>query len=166
LEKIYKLYALNIPYSKKTIDVLFIGGSSPRRDVILNVLKIHCNVVVINNVNNITEYISFIENSKIVLNIYSKEINMPFDYYRFALLYSNKILCITEKMNHINKEIETNLLDFENVVIQVDYDNLVNETILYLNKTEEEIQNIKNKTYEWFKQSDMKDSLIQFFSNI
>jgi hypothetical protein len=166
LENVYIKNKLNICHNDKPIDVLFLGNISPRREKLLNEINKKCKLIIMENNQNIDEYINIIEKSKIVLNIYSKEINMPFDYYRFSLLYSNKVFVITEKISHTNMDIEKNLLELNELIINVDYDNIVNEIENYLNKTDEEIKIIKEKTYETFKKYDMNNYIVDFFTNV
>jgi len=169
LEDLYKSHKLPelLSFHKKEIDILFLGNQcSPRRGDLLNKLSQKYKVVVRNNINSINEYIRIIENSKIVLNIYSKENNKIFDYYRFALLYSNRIFTINETMTNIDTIIEPHLVEFQNIMINIDYDKLAVEIGDYLNKSEEEIEKITSTTYDIFKKNDMNDSIVKFFTEL
>jgi hypothetical protein len=166
LEEIYKQYTEVIPYHKKTIDVLFIiNGMQDRRKNIINKLKQKCNLVVLSGNNNIDEYCSIVENSKIIINIYSKEINKQFDYYRLALLYSNKALVINETMTHHDFSLEPNLIELNDVMINVEYDNMIDTVVEYLKKSDEEISEITEKIYQTFKKHDMKNYIMDFFES-
>jgi len=59
LEKIYNNHKLNIPYSKKPIDILFMGSVDPRsrRDLLLEQLRKKYEVFIMNNVNDIEKFI-------------------------------------------------------------------------------------------------------------
>jgi hypothetical protein len=168
LEYIYNENKINISHDKKPIDVLFLGNADPgtRRKIILDQLSTICKVHIMSGVNNISEYINTIENSKIVLNIYSKESNMPFDYYRFALLYSNKVFAISEKKRDVNLEIQNDLLELSDVLIESNYDDILNTVEYYLKKPEYEIESIKQKTYEIFKKNDMDKYIVNFFQRL
>ena len=168
LEYIYNENKINISHDKKLIDVLFFGAVDlgSRRKLLLDQLSTICKVHIMCGVNNIAEYINTIENSKIVLNIYSKETNMPFDYYRFALLYSNKVFVISEKKRDVNLEIQNDLLELNDVLIECNYDDILNTVECYLKKTEYEIESIKQKTYEIFKKNDMDKYVVKFFQQL
>ena len=166
LETLYEPRKLRIPFHERKIDVLFLGNMSPRRQMLLQKINNKYKLRVMANNNNINEYIHMIENSKIILNIYSKENNKPFDYYRFALLYANRVLVMTETMANINTEIEQNLIEFKDIMINVDYDNIVDKIQVYLNKSNEEIETITQTTYELFKKHDMNNYIVDFFQNI
>lgn len=166
LENIYKSYRLGIPFSEKKIDVLFLGSEGGRRNILFDKIKEKCNFLNINFVNDIEKYIHYIENSKILIDIHSKENNMQFNYYRSALLYSNKILLINESAKNIDLDIENNLLELKDVMIHTDYDNIINEIEKYLNKSEEEINIITQKCYNIFKKNTMNKYMIDFFQNI
>jgi hypothetical protein len=168
LESVYNNCKMNIPFSKKSIDVLFMGSldeRSRRKKILDEIAKTH-NVFIMNNVNNIDKYINIVENSKIILQIYSNENNMPFDYYRLALLYANKVFVISEKHKDNNLDHFSDIKQLSNVIIETDYDNIVNEVNNYLKKSDNEIETITNNTYEIFKNNDMDNCLINYFSNI
>jgi len=162
LETIYNKYRLNIPHNEKPIDVLFMGAvnAGNRRDIILNEISKKYKLFIMNHVNDIDKYIHMIEQSKMVLHIYAREDNKSFDYYRLSLLYANKVLTISEKVE--NKH---NLQELSGVMVETDYDNLVNTITDYLNKSDDEIANITNATYEIFKKNDMDNHICDFFNN-
>ena len=164
LENIYKPLKQNIPFHKKKIDVLFLGSlHSERRNKIFEKIKLKFNFEGVNYINNIDEYINYIENSKIIINIYSKDNNKPFDYYRFALLYSNRIFVLTETPENIDFEIEKNLIEFQDTIIHVNYNDIFCEIEKYLKKSEEEINQITEKSYTIFKKFPMNQYIIDFF---
>ena len=163
LEEAYNRNRLSIPYHQRQIDVLYLGSNNPRRDKILNQIKAKHNLVQFQFITDINQYVYYIENSKIVVNIFSKEDNKPFDYYRLALLYSNKVLVINEKMEHIDESIDKISANMNNVMINVEYDDIPNEVDKFLTKSEQEINYITQKTYEVFKQFDMDQRVVDFF---
>ena len=166
LEKIYRKYTKYIPYDEKPIDVLYIvNGMQERRVKIMNGLKKKCNLCILSGVDNIEQYCLAIERSKMVVNVYSKEINRPFDYYRFALLYANRILVINEAMKHHDFSVEQNLVEFNDVMINVEYDDLVDVVCEYLKKTSHEIEKITETTYQIFKKHDMQNYVMNFFES-
>jgi len=171
LEKIYNNHKLNIPYSKKPIDILFMGSVDPRsrRDLLLEQLRKKYEVFIMNNVNDIEKYINIIENSKIILQIYSNENNMPLDYYRLALLYSNKVFVIGEifeGLEYINENNLSDLSELSEVMIKTDYNNIINIVDKYIIKPDIEIEEITKSTYEIFKKNDMDSCIVNFFKNI
>jgi hypothetical protein len=167
LETIYNSCKLNIDYKNKPIDILFMGASDQgsRRQNLLNKIPKKYNLYIMNNVNNINQYINIVEQSKIVLQIYSKEVNKPFDYYRLALLYSNKVIVINEKHEENITE-NSNLYELNTVIVQCNYDNIINTIDFYLSQQENAINNLSFEAYKIFKKNTMDDKLVNFFSNI
>jgi len=166
LENIYKPLKQNIPFHEKKIDVLFLGSlDSERRNKIFEKIKLKFKFLCVNYINNIYEYINYIENSKIVINIYSKDNNKPFDYYRFALLYSNRIFVLTETPENIDFDIEKNMIEFQDTIIHVNYNDIFREIEKYLEKSEEEINQITEKSYTIFKKFHMNQYIIDFFES-
>jgi len=165
LEDVYKPFKLNIPFHQRPFDILFIGNyGSDRRTHLLKKLNDKYNVKIMSGVNSLDKYINLVEQSKLVLNIYAKESNRIFDYYRFAMLYSNKVLLVNESMKHVDVEIEPNLKELKDVMINIDYDKIYDEIGNYLNKSEKEIEKITSDTYDIFKKNDMNDYLVDFFT--
>jgi hypothetical protein len=164
LEKIYN--KKNIPYERKPIDILFTGAvdSGSRRELMLEKLSKIYKVFIMKNVNDINEYIELVENSKIILHIYAKDINCSFDYYRLALLYSNKVFVISETYKEVNPENSHKLEELSKVLIESNYDDLSNKTEEYLNKSTSEIDTITQQTYDVFKKNTLDESIIKFFS--
>jgi len=116
------------------------------------------------NVNDINEYIELVENSKIILHIYAKDMNHSFDYYRLSLLYSNKVFVISETYKEVNPENSHKLEELSKVLIESNYDDLSNKTEEYLNKSTSEIDTITQQTYDVFKKNTLDESIIKFFS--
>ena len=161
-----------IPYTEKQIDILFMGSlQQPRRRHIIDTLKSKYenkyNIVVLDWCwNDIHCYINTIENSKMVLNIFSNKNNRPFDYYRLALLYSNKVMVVNEAIEHYNPAIETNLIELKDNITNISYHSLETEIDQYLQKSAVEISEITENTYTIFKTHNMNDYVCQFLSNI
>lgn len=157
LEDIYKPFKLNIQYNERKYDVLFLGNyTEPRRHPLLSKINEKYKLLILNGNDNINEYINAVENSKIVVHIFSKEINMAFDYYRFSLLYSNKIMIVGETPKHVDYSIETHLEELMQYMIHTDYDNIINTIDIYLKKTNEEINKITEDIYNIYKKFDME----------
>jgi hypothetical protein len=165
LENIYNKYTLNIPYDKKPIDVLFMGSvdKGSRRGIILEKISKKYKLHVMQNVNDIGKYVNIIENSKIILQIYSNENNKVFDYYRLALLYSNKVPVISENFEGIDYKNGNTLSELCEVITKTDYGNIENIIENHLLKSYNEINTITNKTYVIFKKNDMDSCVINFF---
>jgi len=117
-----------------------------------------------NHVNDIAKYINIIEKSKIIVNIYSKEMNKPFDHYRLALLYSNKIFVVTEDFYTEDSILFDKTL--KDIVIKTDYNNISNCVTEYLSKSEEELELIREKIYKIYKKHDMSENIIHFFTSL
>jgi hypothetical protein len=163
LEQLYDPHRLRIPISHRPIDVLYLGSLNDRREKMINRIRTNHNLVQVQFITDIKEYVELIERSKLVINIFSKEDNKPFDYYRLAFLYSNKVLVINEKMEHVDKTVDEIPQTMSSVMINVEYDDLPNSVDLYLSKSQEEINNITEQTYEIFKQYDMNTRIVDFF---
>lgn len=168
LEYIYNKYKTDIPYDKKPIDILFAGSVDPgsRRGILLEEISKKYKLFIMKNVNDIKEYINIVDKSKIVLQIYSNENNMPFDYYRLALLYSNNVFVIGENFKEHEYSNKNNLSELSEVIIKTDYNDILNVVDKYIIKTTSEIETITNATYEVFKKNDMDSCIINFFKNI
>ena len=66
-------------------------------------------------------------------------------------------------MEHVDTSIDEIPQKMSSVMINVEYDDLPNAIDKYLNKTEREINNITEQTYEVFKQFDMNPRVVDFF---
>jgi hypothetical protein len=156
-----------IKWNNKDIDILFIGRLNDRRMNILDKLKTKYNVHILSgytgkNENN--HMCNLYERSKVVLNILFEDQNSIFDYYRNSLLISNKILTVSEKPKNIDYNIENYLQDIDNNLIQCNYDDFYNTVDNILsNYNENDINNIKEKTYNWFKSRNDMDYFKNFF---
>ena len=112
--------------------------------------------------NNYSEIFNLIERSKIFVNLYSKETNKPFDYYRLVLLYANKVFVITETPK-VNFKIETNLLDLKDVIITCETNNYLDKIETYINLPSEEINTIILNVYEKIKKYTLEKYILDFF---
>lgn len=168
LENYYNSSILKkINYNEKDIDVIFYGTMNERRSSILNTLKLKYNVFIISDIFqlNHSELFNYIERSKIILNIYYYTDNYVFDYYRNAILLSNKTFLISEYPECIDLNIEPNLINIENNLILSKYENIVDTVSNYLdNYNEKQINEIINNQYIWFKQHDMNNYILNFFN--
>jgi len=155
-----------IEYQDKEIDILFMGTLNERRSTILDELKKTYNVKIIIITDNLSfeEIINCIENSKIVLHIYYYEV-FVFDYYRNSFLLANKVVMVSEHPYNIDTEIEANLKGYEDNLIIAKYDDIIDTVKKTLEKTPEEIDKVTTKTYEWFKNHDMRQYVYDFFTS-
>jgi len=151
-----------IPWDKKDIDIVFLGDYSERRKVFFESIKTKFNTYIITNNNNYEDMVNILERSKIFVNVFSKETNKAFDYFRLALLYSNKVFTITETPQ-VNFKIEENLIELKDVLITCDYESMQDTINKYLNGTETDISLITEKTYDCFKKYSLEDSMCKFF---
>lgn len=164
LELMYK-NTKKIPYEKKDIDVLFLGELYyERRKIIISKLVSKCRVECFSRITDTVKFCNLIERAKIVLNIFSNKINKPFDYYRLALLYANKIFVINEEMTDFDPVLQSNLLEVREHMINVKYEEIPDAVDKYLNYSPEDINVITTNTYEAFKKCNMEEKIIDFFN--
>lgn len=137
-----------INYTSKTIDILFFGTINDRRQKILNHLqqKYIIKIITVEDQLTNTQLFDFIENSKLILNLFYYE-EFVFDYYRSAILISNKINTLYETPKNIDTTLEPNLLNWETNIQHTDSENIVSSIDNLLKKTENEVQSITQKTY-------------------
>ena len=142
-----------ISWNNKDIDVLFYGSLNNRRQHILNQLMASHpdkKIVHFHSCDN-EKLCNLIEKSKIILNIMFYDNNVIFDYYRNSFLIANKCLLISESPSNINEILEPGLANVKDYVIFSDYNNFVEIVGSYLTKSEDEISDIIEKQYNWFK---------------
>ena len=133
---------------EKDIDILFYGSLSPRRMEIFEKLKkykfLHYGY------GPFSELVPLIQRSKIVLNVYNYENNKPFEYYRISFLLSNNIFFITETPSDIDFGIESKLVDYDKHIVHAEYNKLVDLIHEYLNKSENERDNLAINAGKWY----------------
>jgi hypothetical protein len=154
-----------VDYKDKQYDILFMGGLNKRREYILDELKktYKVKIIVIEDKLSFKEIFDCIENSKIVLNLFYYEV-FVFDYYRVSLLLSNNIMMVSEYPYNVDTNIEVNLKGMDKFLIFSDYDNIIDAVKQTLEKSPEEIKNITENTYNWYKQHDMRKYIYDFFT--
>jgi len=152
LEEVYNVP--RIEYKDKPIDVLFMGCVSERRVELLKKIQGRYKFYFMTNVNDMNRYMNIIENSKIIIHIFSNDFNRTFDYYRFSMLLANKVMILTE--DYIEDETDVPL-------IICNYDNFVEKIQELLQKPPEEISEIVEKSYNEFKKYDMEKYVLDFF---
>ena len=164
IEDIYtsKLDRGKIPWGDKDFDVVFMGDYSERRKPYYEEIKKRYKTCIITGNNNYSEMFNLIERSKIFVNLFSKETNKAFDYFRLALLYANKVFVITESPK-VDFKIETNLLELKDLIITCETNNYLDKIEKYINLPSEEINNITSNVYENFKKYTLEQSILNFF---
>ena len=164
IEELYtsKLNRGKIPWEEKDIDVVFMGYYSDRRKPYYEEIKKRYKTCIITGNNNYSEMFNLIERSKIFVNLFYKESNKAFDYFRLALLYANKVFVITETPK-VDFKIEQNLLELKDVIITCETDNYLDKIEKYINLPGEEINNITTNVYENFKKYTLEQSILNFF---
>lgn len=152
----------------KDIDVLLYGTLNNRRWVILNTLvTMGYNVVHVTAFPSLYEHYNHIKRSKIILDIFYYENNKAFDYYRLSFLLSNKIFFIMETPSDVDIVIEKELIDYQNQIVNIGYDQLIDTTVTYLKKTQMERDELADKASTWFASVlDYKQSLINLIDKI
>ena len=167
LETYYnELVPVKIPYEKKDIDIFFSGSMNTRRKNLLRVLqeKYRVKVVLFNEQMEHRELFQYMERSKMVLNVFYYDV-FAFDFYRNALLLSNHIMLLSEFPRDIDLEIETNLIGYNKNLFLEKYDFIPTTTDKILQQqTPEAVKTAVNLGYEWFKQHNMSDYVVEFFS--
>jgi len=164
IETFYNSLLINgkISWESKDIDIVFMGDYSKRRRDFFENLKNKYNVCIITGNNNYKEIINLIERSKIFVNIFSKETNKSFDYFRLALLYSNSVFVITETPK-VNFQIENNLLELKNTIITSDYNNMTSKIDEFMNKSGDDIRIINTNIYDAFSKYTLEKYVEKFF---
>ena len=171
LEIYYKNQIQNnyIEWNEKDIDVLFIGSINDRRTIILNEISQKYNVKIIKDFigeKENTIICEHIERSKIVLNVLYYEDNSIFDYYRNSFLISNKVLLVSEKPKHIDYELEYYFEGIHDILFMCEYNDFY-KTVdnILTNYNALQINEIKNKQYNWFKSRNDMDYFVDFIKN-
>lgn len=164
IEDLYtsKLERGKIPWEEKDFDIVFMGDYSERRRPYYEEIKKKYKTCIITNNNDYSEMFNLIERSKIFVNLFSKETNKAFDYFRLALLYSNKVFVITETPK-VDFKIEKNLLELKDVIITCETNNYLDKIEKYINLPSEEINTITSSVYEKFKKYTLEQSIFNFF---
>jgi hypothetical protein len=164
-EHLTQIYANieRIPYHQKQYDVLFLGMVSPRRRRILEEINQKHKLAYMYGNDNIKEYLSLVENSRIVLHVPHKEINTQFDYCRLGVMYANKIMVVSEKIRHFDYSIETQLPALMDKMICADYDKICETVSYYLSRPYTEIEKITNDIYDEYIKYKMEDNIYSFF---
>lgn len=113
--------------SAKDIDVLFYGVLSPRRKRLLDQINVD-NKVIFSTSPPIwgKELWSYINRSKIVLNISAYDGRYEPDWIRLAPLLSNRVFVITETVG------DKRFLEFKDVIVMDEYSKIVNLVNVFL----------------------------------
>lgn len=153
---------------KKDIDVLFYGSLNERRHTVFNKLHSNWNVHLVDSHHGAKndELCQLIQRSKVVINVMFYPFNITFDYYRNALLLSNRCIVVIETPIRANTEHEYWLKDLDSNIINASYDNMADIVDQTLRKSSDEIEAILTKQYEWFKKTSLEDILVPFFKHI
>jgi len=167
LEIFYSNYVKRkIPWEEKDIDILFYGSLNERRSNIIENLKKKYNVVYFIDIYNNEKLCEFIERSKIVLNILFYSYNIVFDYYRNIFLLANNSLLITEACKDIDIDIEFNLKDVNENIIMCNYNEIEEKIDNIFTKNSNQIEEIKNKQYNWVKKYNLKNNILNLLLKI
>jgi len=168
LEDYYSSRVVKKKFVEKDIDILFLGTLNNRRKNIINNLQTRYNVATryLFGEDKNRELCDLIERSKIVLNVLYYHNNIVFDYYRNSFILSTRTLLITEKSTNKDYNIEDGLLQLENNIINVEYDQLIETVDKYMKISEEEYNKLVDRQNNSLKQYKMDDKIIDFFKKI
>jgi len=144
---------------KKDIDILFFGYENRRRRKLKYKLNRISKKVVFVNLYDYNELLNYINRSKIVIIIHMYEKNKPIDTFRINILLSNKVFIIHES---IDNDCFNDHKEFNKYIIFSEYNNLPITCKKYLNISQEERDNLSNKTYNWIKNNHSFDKYIPF----
>lgn len=138
---------------EKNIDILFFGVTSDRRKYILDELvKKGYKVVSLAGLYG-RERDSYIEKSKIILNIHIKE-NCLFEEHRVSFLINNRCFVISEKIDYFKENY------YGDGIIFCDYDKLIETCEFYLKSENADLRKIiAEKGYKEFSRNKMVDNL-------
>lgn len=153
-------------FNDKDIDIFFFGTINSKRFKILDILKNKYKVVIYSGksgINENKELCNLIERSKFVINILYYDNNLIFDYYRNALILVSNSVLINENYKNRNYELEDGLMDLENNMINVEYDDLISSIDKYMKMNEYEYNKIIKNQIESFKKYKMDEKVIRFF---
>lgn len=156
-------------FNTKDIDILFFGSINNKRNKILEILKKKYNLVIYSGKsgeNENREICNLIERSKFVINILYYDDNLVFDYYRNALILVSNSLLINEKYKNKDYELEDGLLEVENNIMNIEYDNIIETVDKYIKIDEIEYNELIIKQKESFKKYKMDEMVIRFFNQL
>ena len=161
------LVSERIPYDEKDIDIFFSGSLNPRRTKLLNFLQTKYRVKIVDFREQLDhkELFQYMERSKLVLNVFYYDV-FAFDFYRNALLISNKIPLLSEFPKDVDLDIEPNLKGFGNSLLLEKYEFIPETIAKILKHSGPEIINAVDIGYEWFKRNDMSTYLVDFFKTL
>lgn len=147
--------------SKKTnikdIDILFLGSINDRRKYIIDELKKKYKVYVATNIWN-TERDLLIKRAKIIINIHFYN-NGILEMPRINYLLSNKCIIVSEPGREKNLAIK-----MDKYMILCKYNKLLSYINIYLNKKQDNLNEIRNKFYKEWKKTSYYDSF-KFLNN-
>ena len=145
LETFYKDNSDNTNKLERNIDFFLFGANNNRRQKIIDELINLGYHTVIDKFKDIKDLFNTINKTKIIIIIHHYHFDLCIDFYRLSWLLSNKIFLIHEMPSDDQYD------DSFNKIIYSKYDTFVNTCIKYINKSQEERDQISNKLYDWWK---------------
>lgn len=135
---------------EKTIDVLFYGVLTPRRQSLITLLTNNKLKVVSVIRQNYDQLNILINKSKIVLDIFSYEENKVFDYYRLSYLLTNGVFVIIEKPVMVNITLEPQLEKYDKYIVSSGYNDIVKTVLMWSEKSQKDRNDMAEIGQKWF----------------
>jgi hypothetical protein len=158
-----------IEWKNKSIDILFYGWVKNRREIMLQMLKEKFptrNIVFGDKYDNKT-LCNLIEQSKIVIDVAYYPESITFNYYRDSFLIANKALLVSEITHTSDHSFNSGMVNAEQNLILSKFENIPDIIGEYFMKNDDEIQEIIDKQYNWFKNNNnMKTQLLSIINNL
>ena len=136
---------------EKDLDIVFYGSMNNRRSKILDkisrVIKPKKLSIIETTQHN---HIKMIKRAKIVIDIHYYDDDKPIDYYRISPLLSNKVFVIHEDVQKEDKKSEA-YKHLSKSIIFSSYDDFANVCKKWIDVSQEERDNVSEKTYKIFK---------------
>ena len=129
----------------KSRNFLLFGAKNDRRCNIMHQLDSFGYTTLIYSTRDVRDLFNNIKKTKIVIIVNYYEIDLSIDFYRLSWLLSNKIFVIHETPHETAEDSSFNKLIYSK------YNTFVDTCIKYIQKSQEERDEICNDMYNWWK---------------